>query len=82
MIDIATAPYGALILRLSLGIMFVAHGMLKVRVFTIPGTVAFFKTVGLPAWHLLPSAAARFTQRPPSERGLLVGYFATPKSTN
>ena len=37
MIDIATGPYGALILRLSLGIMFVAHGMLKVRVFTIPG---------------------------------------------
>ena len=50
MIDIATAPYGALILRLSLGIMFVAHGMLKVRVFTIPGTVAFFQSLGLPTW--------------------------------
>jgi putative oxidoreductase len=49
-IDIATGSYGALILRLSLGIMFVAHGMLKVRVFTIPGTVAFFQSLGLPAW--------------------------------
>ena len=50
MIDVDMAPYAALVLRLALGIMFVAHGVLKVRVFTIPGTVAFFKSLGLPAW--------------------------------
>ena len=42
------APWGALILRLSLGVMFVAHGLLKVLVFTVPGTVQFFQSVGLP----------------------------------
>ena len=35
MMDTRTAPYAALLLRLSLGLMFVAHGLLKVLVFTI-----------------------------------------------
>lgn len=43
-----TTPYAALLLRLSLGILFIAHGLLKVFVFTLPGTVAFFESVGLP----------------------------------
>jgi putative oxidoreductase len=30
--------------------MFIAHAMLKWRVFTIPGTVAFFQSLGLPGW--------------------------------
>jgi len=42
--------YAALILRLSLGIMLIAHGLLKVMVFTVPGTVAFFSSVGFPGW--------------------------------
>lgn len=50
MIDVATAPYAVLLLRLCLGAMFIAHAMLKVRVFTIPGTVAYFKSLGLPGW--------------------------------
>lgn len=40
--------YGALTLRLALGTMLVAHGLLKVLVFTVPGTVQFFVSVGLP----------------------------------
>lgn len=40
----------ALILRLALGVMFVAHGLLKVMVFTLPGTVGFFESVGFPGW--------------------------------
>ena len=39
-----------LLLRLSLGIMFVSHGLMKVFVFTMPGTVHFFETVGFPGW--------------------------------
>ena len=39
-----------LILRLSLGLMFIAHGLLKVIVFTLPGTVGFFESVGFPGW--------------------------------
>lgn len=34
--------------RLGLGVMFIAHGLLKVVVFTVPGTVKFFESLGLP----------------------------------
>ena len=43
-----TAPYAALVLRLSLGTMFVAHALLKLLVFTLPGTAQFFQSLGLP----------------------------------
>lgn len=49
MIDIRTAPYAALLLRLTLGIMFIAHGLMKVLVFTPAGTVGFFASLGIPA---------------------------------
>lgn len=45
-----TAPYAALILRLALGSMFIAHALLKLLVFTLPGTVKFFETVGYPGF--------------------------------
>lgn len=50
MIDEKMAPYGAFLLRVSVGILFVAHGLLKVLVFTIPGTVSFFESVGFPGF--------------------------------
>lgn len=42
--------YAALTLRLSLGVMLLAHGLMKVLVFTLPGTVQFFGSVGFPGW--------------------------------
>jgi putative oxidoreductase len=48
MIDTRTAPYAALILRLSLGILFLAHFGLKLFVFTPAGTAQFFQSLGLP----------------------------------
>jgi putative oxidoreductase len=48
MIHQTSAPYAALVLRVALGTMFIAHGLLKVLVFTLPGTVSFFQSVGLP----------------------------------
>ena len=45
-----TNDYAALILRIALGVMFIAHGLLKVMVFTLPGTVGFFESVGFPGW--------------------------------
>lgn len=49
MIDQKTAPYAALVLRVTLGIMFLAHSFwLKLFVFTLPGTAAFFGSLGLP----------------------------------
>lgn len=55
MIDQKLTPYAATLLRLSLGVMFIAHALLKVIVFTPEGTAQFFTAVGL------PSALAYFT---------------------
>lgn len=49
MTDTQTSAYGALILRVSLGALFLAHAGLKLFVFTPAGTVAFFANLGLPA---------------------------------
>jgi putative oxidoreductase len=49
MTDSRFAPYAATLLRVSLGVMLLAHGLLKVFVFTLPGTVGFFAKLGLPA---------------------------------
>jgi putative oxidoreductase len=46
MIDTRFAPHGALLLRLGLGVMWISHALLKVLVFTLPGTVAFFEKIG------------------------------------
>ena len=48
MIDSRTAPYAALLLRVSLGALFLAHAGLKVFVFTPAGTAKFFGSVGMP----------------------------------
>jgi putative oxidoreductase len=48
MIDSRTAPYAALLLRVALGAMFIAHALLKYYVFTLPGTTQFFQSLGLP----------------------------------
>jgi putative oxidoreductase len=48
MIDSRTAPYAALLLRVSLGVLFLAHAGLKFFVFTPAGTAKFFGSVGLP----------------------------------
>ena len=40
---------GALVLRVALGTMFIAHALLKYYVFTLPGTAQFFESLGLPA---------------------------------
>lgn len=51
MIDDRTAPYAALLLRVSLGVMLLAHGLLlKVFTFTIPGTVGYFQSIGYPGF--------------------------------
>ena len=48
MIDNRTAPWAALVLRITLGVMFIAHALLKYAVFTLPGTAKFFESLGLP----------------------------------
>ena len=48
MIDLRTAPYAILVLRVALGILFLAHAGLKIFVFTPAGTAQFFGSLGLP----------------------------------
>jgi putative oxidoreductase len=68
MIDSRTAPYAALVLRLALGFLFLAHVGLKIFVFTPAGTAQFFGSLGLPpvlayvviVWELLGGLALIF----------------------
>ena len=53
-----SSDLAALVLRGGLGIMFIAHGLLKIVVFTLPGTAGFFESVGLPGWLAYPVAFA------------------------
>ncbi len=50
--------YGVALLRVSLGIMWVAHASLKWFVFTLPGTAKFFESVGVPGFLAYPVFAA------------------------
>ncbi|MGW9331265.1 DoxX family protein [Bosea sp. NPDC055594] len=56
MIDTRLAPYGALGLRVALGLMFIAHAYLKLAIFTVPGFAGFLGQLGLPgflAWPII-----------------------------
>jgi len=57
-IDPSTVSYGLLLLRIALGTMWIAHALLKLLVFTLPGTAAFFESVGLPGFLAYPVFAA------------------------
>jgi putative oxidoreductase len=48
MSNTSNSDYAATLLRVSSGIAFLAHGLLKVNVFTIAGTVGYFESLGLP----------------------------------
>ena len=37
-----------LLLRVALGVIFVVHALIKIVVYTLPGTVAFFESAGFP----------------------------------
>ena len=43
-----SSDYGHFILRVSLGVILLAHGLLKVFGFSVPGTVELFGSLGLP----------------------------------
>jgi len=48
--DTQRIAYATALLRLSLGTLALAHGLMKVFVFTPAGTVGFFASLGLPAF--------------------------------
>ena len=48
--DRLLSDYGALLLRVSMGVLFLAHGIvLKVMTYTPAGTAAYFESIGYPA---------------------------------
>ena len=56
MIDNRLAPYGAFVLRIALGVMFLAHAYLKAGVFGVAGFEGFLAQQGLPtllAWPII-----------------------------
>lgn len=48
MINTRAVPYAALILRVTLGVLFLAHAGMKLFIFTPAGTAQFFGSIGLP----------------------------------
>ena len=65
MIDNRTAPYAALLLRVSLGVMLLAHGLLlKVFTFGVAGTVGYFQSIGYPGFFAYLVIARRDRRRP------------------
>lgn len=49
---------GITVLRMSLGVMWIAHSMLKLVVFTLPGTAQYFASIGFPSFLAYPVFAA------------------------
>ena len=64
--------FGALLLRISLGIVILAHSAyLKLVVFTLPGTAQFFTSIGLPG----PLAYIVFTIEVICGTALILGVY-------
>ncbi|NBB09875.1 DoxX family protein [Pseudomonas sp. SLFW] len=57
MMDNRSGPYAALLLRLILGTMFLAHGLTKLLVLTPAGTADLFQRVGFPGFLAYPIIA-------------------------
>ena len=48
-VGVSNADLAALVLRVSMGILFLAHAGLKIFIFTPAGTAGYFASLGLPA---------------------------------
>jgi putative oxidoreductase len=66
------APYGVALLRVSLGVMWTAHALLKLLVFTLPGTARYFEGIGLPGVLAYPVFAVELL----GGVALLLGVYA------
>jgi len=76
MIDASTAPYAALVLRLALGILFLAHGLLKLLVFKPAGAYGYFKSLGVPGWLAYVTMAAELAGAVALIVGIMPRYVA------
>jgi putative oxidoreductase len=60
MIDPMNAPYAVLLLRVALGVLFIAHASLKLFVFKPAGTMQYFASLGLPGWVGIATIVAEY----------------------
>lgn len=67
-----SSEFGPTLLRIALGIMWIAHALLKLWVFTLPGTVKFFESVGLPGWAAYPVFLAELV----GGVAMVLGFYA------
>jgi putative oxidoreductase len=56
--DAGSVAWGAFLLRMALGAMWISHALLKIVVFTLPGAAKFFDSVGLPGFLVYPVVTA------------------------
>lgn len=68
----AATQLGITLLRVSLGVMWVAHALLKLLVFTLPGTAQYFTSIGFAGWLAYPVFAAELL----GGLALLLGVYA------
>lgn len=68
----SSTQLGIALLRVSLGVMWIAHALLKLLVFTLPGTAQYFASIGLPGWLAYPVFAAELA----GGIALLLGVYA------
>lgn len=54
----SSTQLGIAVLRVSLGFMWLAHALLKLFVFTLPGTTQYFASIGFPGFIAYPVFAA------------------------
>lgn len=65
-------PLGIALLRVSLGVMWISHALLKLLVFTLPGTAQFFTSIGLPGILAYPVFVVELL----GGLALLLGFYA------
>jgi len=68
----SSTQLGISVLRVSLGVMWIAHALLKLVVFTLPGTAQFFASIGFPGFLAYPVFAAELL----GGIALLLGVYA------
>jgi putative oxidoreductase len=67
-----TRHYASLLLRLALAAMWLSHALLKILVFTLPGTAAFFESKGIPGFLAYPVVVAELV----GGLAILFGFYA------
>lgn len=72
MVDAQHAPYGAFLLRIALGAMWIAHALLKWFIFSIPGFASWLESQGLPGIFAWPVFLAELL----GGAAIMVGFYA------